>query len=962
MRHLLLCLFLISNSVFFAQITKEWVYTFNGHGDFNDQFTCSATDLNGNIILAGSSVNPNSDRDYLVCKYNANGTLIWKNTLNGLGSGTDEITAIVTDAQNNIYVTGFSKGYNTSTDFLTVKYNSNGDTIWTRSYDFVLEYDQANSIAIDNSGNIFVTGQSDSDPSSNINDDYLTIKYNMNGTLLWTKRFNGLGNAIDRAVKIVVDNTSSCYITGRSNNGSDDDYVTIKYNASGVQSWIKYDDRGGWDRASAIAIDASNNIYITGKSQNNANYDYWTIKYNSNGSLQYQQAYDFVDDDNATAIAVDNNGNCFVTGASDADPSALQNFDFQTLAYNPNGQLLWQKRYNGTANNDDTANSIIVNSTSVVICGNTDKDLSSATSNNGISIAYAISNGAQNWTNEITGSNNDASLFVLNYNNSTIMVGYSEDANFNKNAIAAFYNQAGTTMWNASFNGIGDNNDNIRGIAVDNANYIHLCGYSVQKGTNRNLNYLNVTPGGQLSCQYDLDGTATGSTDDAQGLIVDNNGQAIIGGFLRNKSSSNDIELLSMNPQVCDTNWTITLDGIGIGSDKIYDIQKDNSGFIYVTGRQDVDNTNNSNDNAYTAKLNANGTLVWQKLYNSSSANEDRGELLKISPQGNIYTLGKSWNGSNYDLFLLKYDQNGNQIWVQTFNSNKNDLPQDLAIDASENIYIVSNKIIDTIGVSDITILKYNANGQLTWNVSYDGGDDDKAIRLSEVISNKITLIGTTDSDTNELTTNYDILVLCYDLSGNQLWNYKYNGLINSDDIGDDIAISDFGNVYLTGHTNKSTSLSPNYDIVTQILDPNGVQIWQDIYNGTADSSDIPNILLLKDASFYIAGSSVESNEMKNALLIKYTGTVGLSDITLENDFCQIYPNPTTNTLFIESASNQNEVLNIQITNIEGNTVLIDQTTGPLTSLQFGKFNPGIYFIQLTNASGQKQVKKVIKI
>jgi uncharacterized delta-60 repeat protein len=962
MRLSLLCLFILSNALLYAQITKEWVYTFNGHGDFNDQFTCSATDLNGNIIVAGSSVNPNSDRDYLVCKYNSNGTLIWKNTLNGLGSGTDEITAIATDAQNNIYVTGFSKGYNTSTDFLTVKYNSNGDTIWTRAYDFVLEYDQANSIAIDNAGNIFVTGQSDSDPSANINDDYLTLKYDPSGSLLWSKRFNGIGNAIDRAVKIVVDNAANCYITGRSNNGTDDDFVTIKYTSAGVQSWIKYDDRGGWDRASAMAIDAANNIYITGKSQNNANYDFWTLKYNSNGSLIYQQAFDFVDDDNPNAITVDNNGNCYVTGASDSDPTALQNFDFLTIAYNTTGALTWQKRYNGTANNDDVAYSIIVNSNAVIVCGNTDKDLTSATSNNGISIAYALTNGSQNWSNEITGNNNDALTFALNSLNTTIVVGYAEDVNLNKNAIVAVYNNTGTPTWNTSFNGLGDNNDNLRGITVDNTGYIHLCGYTVQKGANRNLNYLNVTPGGQLSCQYDLDGTATGSSDDAQGIVVDNNGKAIIGGFLRNKSSSNDIELLSMNPQLCDTNWTITIDGIGLGSDKIYDIQKDNFGFIYATGRQDVDNTNNANDNAYTAKLNANGTLVWQKLYNSSGTNEDRGEHLKISQQGNIYTLGKSWNGVNYDVFLLKYDQNGNQIWVQTFNSGKNDLPQDLAIDANENIYVVSNKIIDTIGVSDITLLRYNANGQLIWNISYDGGKDDKAVRLSEVVSDKITLIGTTDSDTSLQSINYDILILCYDLNGNQLWNYKYDGVVHADDIGDDIAFSDFGNVYFTGHTNKSTTIIPNYDIITQILDPNGVEIWQDVHNGSSDSSDIPNILFLNGANFYIAGSSVEANEMKNALLIKYSGTVGISDMKIGQEFCHIYPNPTTDILYIQNDVNPNELYEIQITDLEGHSILSDQTTSPLTTIQFNSYKPGLYFIHLTNASGQKQVKKVIKV
>jgi uncharacterized delta-60 repeat protein len=643
MRNIFFILSLITFNLSYAQITKEWVSTFNGHGDFNDQFTCAANDQDGNIVVAGSTTNPNADRDYLVCKFQPNGTLIWKTYLNGSGSGTDEITAIAIDAQNNIYVTGFSKGNNTSTDFLTVKYNPNGDTIWTRSYDFIAEYDQANSIAVDGSGNIYVCGQSDSDPSAVINDDYLTIKYNPSGNMLWTKRFNGIGNAIDRPVKIVLDNNANCYITGRSNNGTDDDFVTIKYNSTGVQSWIKYDDRGGWDRASAMAIDGANNIYITGKSQNNANYDFWTLKYSSTGNLQYQQVFDFVDDDNPNAIYVDNNGNCYVTGASDADATAGQNFDFQTVAYSSGGQQLWQKRMNGTANNDDLPIAISVNSTAVVVSGLTDKDPSTITSNNGLTIAYATSNGAQLWMNEVSGStnNDDALQFNLTTGNATAVLGFSEDNNNNKNAIIEVYSLTGSQNWNYSFSGLGDNNENLRGITVDNSNNIYLTGYSVQKGANRNMLYLKVAADGQLTCSYDLDGSATGSTDDSQGIVLDNNGNPILAGFLRNKASSNDIEIVSINNQSCDTNWTKTLDGIGHGSDKVYDIQKDNAGFIYITGRQDVDNSNNSNDNCYTAKINQNGTVAWQKLYNSSGIFEDRGEHLRLSSQGNIMYLAR---------------------------------------------------------------------------------------------------------------------------------------------------------------------------------------------------------------------------------------------------------------------------------------------------------------------------------
>ena len=90
-------------------------------------------------------------------------------------------------------------------------------------------FDQDNDICIDAAGNVFVTGFSDADPTSAINEDYLTIRYSSTGTQIWTQRFNGTGNATDKAVKVLTDPSSQfVYITGRSDNGTNDDYVTIK--------------------------------------------------------------------------------------------------------------------------------------------------------------------------------------------------------------------------------------------------------------------------------------------------------------------------------------------------------------------------------------------------------------------------------------------------------------------------------------------------------------------------------------------------------------------------------------------------------------------------------------------------------------------------------------------------------------------------------------------------------------
>ena len=381
----------------FSQVTEEWVARYNGPENGWDYAYSIAVDSSGNVYVTGESKGIGTDFDYATIKYNPAGVEQWVQRYNGPGNYEDWAYSIAVDGSGNVHVTGWSDGSGTSSDYATIKYNPAGVEQWIQRYNGPgNSNDWARSIAVDGSGNVYVTGRSWGSGISN--EDYATIKYNSSGLEQWVQRYNGPGSDWDYAFSIAVDGSGNVYVTGSSEgSGTASDYATIKYNSAGVQLWAsRYSGPGYvYDSAYSLAVDGSGNVYVTGVIYSSVTFDdYATIKYNSTGVRQWVSRYGGPGNSNdwARSIAVDGSGNVYVTGSSEGSGTY---YDYATIKYNPGGVQQWVQRYNGPGSGDDYADSIAVDGSGNVYV--TGYSVGSGTGSDYATIKYSQGTSISDW-------------------------------------------------------------------------------------------------------------------------------------------------------------------------------------------------------------------------------------------------------------------------------------------------------------------------------------------------------------------------------------------------------------------------------------------------------------------------------------------------------------------------------------------------------------------------------------
>jgi uncharacterized delta-60 repeat protein len=436
---------LLTAGMFFAgqnassQPSVLWSAVYNGLLDSADAAADIAVDGNGNVYVTGYSSGSLTFTDYLTVKYTPSGIQVWEKRYNGTGSLFDEAKAIAVDSLGNVYVTGFSYGLLSLADIVTIKYDSSGNQLWLNRYNSASNLlDAGADIAVDNSGNVYVTGSSLGLLSL---EDFITIKYSPSGTIQWTDIYDGGLLRSDNAAALVLTSTGDVVVTGSCISGillGNNDYTTIKYNsASGSRSWISsYDGpANNEDKAFGIAVDDEDNIIVSGSSRSGSSAsseDYATVKYDgTSGNDMWVSRYNGPgnSEDKAYSIVVDDEDNIIVSGSSRSSSSAGSE-DYATVKYNKDsGSQMWASRYNGPGNSEDKAYSIVVDDEDNIIVTGSSRSDAFAGSEDYATVKYNNNNGNPVWVARYDGAGNNtdaAHSMVIDPSNKIIITGFSK--------------------------------------------------------------------------------------------------------------------------------------------------------------------------------------------------------------------------------------------------------------------------------------------------------------------------------------------------------------------------------------------------------------------------------------------------------------------------------------------------------------------------------------------------------
>jgi len=269
-------------------------------------------------------------------------------------------------------------------------------------------------------------------------------------------------------------------------------------------------------------------------------------------------------------------------------------------------------------------------------------------------------------------------------------------------------------------------------------------------------------------------------------------------------------------------------------------------------------------------------TLNWARLWGEGGTYKDPldnthshyGHDIAIDSQENIFFVGNTALGNGKsDFCLVKYDQQGKELWNQTWGGSRYDYAMGVAVDSNDNVYIAGTYhkyYWDQPEGGDMALIKYNSSGSKIWERTYGGSNDDECNGIAIDSNDNIYIAGTRGFALND-----DFLVVKYDNTGSVQWSRTFGG--EFPDFCDDIAIDSSDNIYLSGATN---SFGAGFNYLLVKYNRYGTNLWYRVWDKDLFSDDFGcEVTIDSSNNVYIVGFTDNYSSPEEVTLVKYTNS-----------------------------------------------------------------------------------------
>ncbi|HSD13510.1 MAG TPA: T9SS type A sorting domain-containing protein [Flavobacterium sp.] len=395
----------------------------------------------------------------------------------------------------------------------------------------------------------------------------------------------------------------------------------------------------------------------------------------------------------------------------------------------------------------------------------------------------------------------------------------------------------------------------------------------------------------------------------------------------------------------------------------------------------------------FIAKYDNNGNYIWAKAiggdngweYTHSLAVKSNGELCITGRFNGIADFDPSaatvnlTNTGNDDIFIAKYDTNGNYLWAKSMQASES---YSLALNSIGEIYITGNFIntvdfdpsaatanLTAAGNNDIFFAKYDNNGNYLWAKAIGGTSSDVGLFLVLNSSNEIYITGyfrdSVDFDPSAAATtltslgNGDVFLAKYDSSGNYLWAKGMGGV--GSDVGLLLVLNSNGEPYVSGFFNGTVDMDPSSaavnltsaggrDIFVAKYDVNGNYLWAKAMGGM--SNDEPMLLALNNVGeLYMTGYFQNTADFESA-----SDCGSLTSLNGADFFLAKYANGTCTAVTTPSVTQTGNTLTVNSTAVAYQWIDCNNGNNPVQGATNQSFTPAVngnYAVVLTKGCCQ---------